>query len=442
MAFKLNKTTTIFSILTVVILLGVLGFLVWRVNQPEPLESTDIEAAEEYCADADFVVNYTGKHVCGSNCVFGETVKSCPTQRTLSVPVPVKGEYTLKGVITRGHCDVNGANCQCQDDEEFYLVINGQQSVTPQDDIVGKGACPVTTILQDLSPKSSTAKTYSLDAKTYTITMKTAAPTCVNKKPSPNSVELAKLCFYAVPACGDKKVNGEESCDPTAEPNGCGVGYKCMDDCTCSAVVTAEPSITKTAILTCSGEDTDNPVAEVAYTVTVGYNDSVTDPITYSLVDTLDQKVLDSNLTPTEISDEGVYSSGKINWSFGGEDGVTTDGPLSMETFTYKVPIDKDNFGTYSNTVALSYTDPVQGPKQLTADATIVVDCDETTPEDPPVVPQTGIFDSTVGRIVVGISLLLIGGIVYNLPNNMLVMGKKENSYKYRGRFEKRVANR
>ncbi|MBP6976605.1 hypothetical protein KBB42_03370, partial [Candidatus Dojkabacteria bacterium] len=213
MALKIGKTTTIFGILTVVILSATLGYLIWRVNQPEPLASTDSEAASGLCADADYVVA-VDKVVCGDGCFKGSPVSLCPPKQTFSITVPKAGKFNVKGVVGRGHCDANGKNCQCQDNEEFYIVLAGKKGLVAKDDHKGTSGCGVTTIVQELGK-------FTLEAKSYTVQMLSAAPKCANKGDYPaNSVNLNKICLYAEPVCGDGTVNGTESCDPQATPTG------------------------------------------------------------------------------------------------------------------------------------------------------------------------------------------------------------------------------
>lgn len=424
MALKIGKTTTIFGILTVVILSGTLGYLIWRVNQPEPLASTDSEAASGLCADADYVVA-VDKVVCGDGCFKGSPVSLCPPKQTFSITVPKAGKYNVKGVVGRGHCDANGKNCQCQDNEEFYIVLAGKKGLVAKDDHKGTSGCGVTTIVQELGK-------FTLEAKSYTVQMLSAAPKCANKGDYPaNSVNLNKICLYAEPVCGDGTVNGTESCDPQATPTGCNAGYKCLDDCTCAAVAEGELDLSKRVAESCK----DDGSAELTYTITVANYGGGVGYIS-SMTDKLDDKVVSLGLTPMNISEGGIYSSGSINWGFADTGSNVINGG-ETKTFTYKISLNKSQYGTYSNTVTLKYSDIEGGAiKEKTADATIKVDCVED------VVPQTGIFDNTLGRIAVGIALLIIGTVVYTIPNRVLLLGRRENTYKYRGRFEKRVANR
>ena len=141
--------------------------------------------------------------------------------------------------------------------------------------------------------------------------------------------------------------------------------------------------------------------------------------------DVLDPKVVSAGITPLEITRAGVYSSGKILWSFIPSLDIA---PGATEIFSYKLLISKENFGVYNNTVILT---PESGDA-IQANATIEADCLVT-------VPQTGIFDSTLGRISVGFILLLIGGVVYNLPSEIFIHKFKENKFKYRVKFENNI---
>ncbi len=433
MALKLNKTITVIGILAILVLSGALGYLIWRTNQPEPLASTDSEAASGLCGDADYVIDVS-KVVCGDGCFKGSPVSLCPPKQTFTLPVPAKGTFTVKGIVGRGHCDANGKNCQCQDNEEFYIVLAGKKGKVAKDDHLGTSGCGVTTVVQELGK-------FDLEVKSYSVQMISAAPKCANKGDYPaNSVNLNKICLYAVPVCGDGTKNGTEACDPAATPTGCNTGEKCLDDCTCAAVLKGELSLSKKVIESCIDEGTANPKANLTYTITVTNGGTGIANIS-SMVDSLDPKVLSAGLTPSDISDGGIYSSGSINWPFTEASPITVNAG-ETRTYTYKLLVDKSNFGTYENRVTLlqsSGGDEVAGV-ELTANATVTADCELTT--TPPVVPQTGIFDSTLGRIGAGLALVIFGGIVYSIPNRVLVVKEDGDRYKYRGRFEKKVANR
>jgi hypothetical protein len=196
-------------------------------------------------------------------------------------------------------------------------------------------------------------------------------------------------------------------------------------------------SITKSVVEQCIDEGTENPKSELAYTITIRNTGDGAGTIS-KVEDVLDSKVVDGFVQTSTITSPGTYAARKIVWNY-----VT---PLSIaaggsKVLTYKLVIDKDNFDTYSNTVTLT---PV-GSATVQAAANITADCEIAPPEEPeepdiPEVPQTGIFDNTLGRIVVGFGLIVLGAAIYNVPNGMFK--NRGEQYKYRNRFEKRVANR
>ena len=217
--------------------------------------------------------------------------------------------------------------------------------------------------------------------------------------------------------------------------------------------------ISKRVVESCLEEGTENPVAQLTYTITVSNTGDGAGSIS-RIEDVLDSKVLAGFVQPG-ITTPGVFTSGKIVWDYSDPNLSIAAG--TTRTYTYTLNIDKDSFGAYNNTVTVT---PV-GSSPLSATASIDADCEILVPEEPeepvtpeepeepvtpeepeePVtpeesIPQTGIFDSTVGRVSVGLILVILGGIVYNMPNGMFRVQFKENSYKYRERFEKKVAKK
>ncbi len=269
------------------------------------------------------------------------------------------------------------------------------------------------------------------------------------------------------PFCGDGKKDPGESCDPKASPTGCNTGEECLDDCTCSAVIEAicgdgilgntpgeqceqgDPSgvecswnacdqstckclppglnISKSVVEVCIDESTENPTSQLTYTITISNTGAGTGQIS-KIEDVLDSKVVSAGLTPTSITPPGVYSNGKILWNFSPALSLPAG---ETKTYTYKISVDKNNFGVYDNTVTLT---PVLGDT-ISDTAQIDADCIITT-------PQTGIFDTTLGRMIVGILLVLFGGIVYNIPAGIFIFDRKERKFKYRIRFESRISNK
>ncbi len=467
MKLRLTKTSKIVFPIAIVLLSVALGFLVWRVNQPEKhLAAVDTEAASTFCQDADLVLTVS-KHVCGKNCFSfsGDYEYQCPPQQIFTINVPKEGTYDLKGVVGRGHCDENG--CQCQNNEEFYLKINGKVGINPvEDDITSSSPslCIETTIQQDLGE-------FDLKEGSNTVFMNTAAPTCLSRNQyPPNSVNLYKICLYAESSCGDEVVDIEagEECDPPE--SSCTVGGKsgtCSNECTCDVnpfcgdgnldpnetCELGDPTgsectwtscnqttctclapglnISKSVVESCNGEGTQNPVSQLTYTIKVENTGPGIGSV-LKIEDVLDSKVVSAGITPSGITTPGQYSNGVILWDFSSSPLVVEAG--SSQTYTYTLSVDKENFGLYDNTVTLT---PTQG-NALQAVASISADCEIVEPS----VPQTGLFDTTLGRISVGFLLLLVGGMVYNIPNKAFIFKSKPVNYKYRDRFEQKVAKK
>jgi len=190
-------------------------------------------------------------------------------------------------------------------------------------------------------------------------------------------------------------------------------------------------SLSKTGTSVCAS---NNESATVTYTITVKNTGNAVGQIT-KIEDTLDSKVTGA----TEITTPGIYSNGKITWSFASLLSINAG---ETRTYTYIVNVNKDKFGTYSNTVILTPngSDPINAATNISVSCTTA-----STPETPVTpttptgtVPQTGIFDTTTSKVIVGLILISLGAIVYNAPNINI---KKKENYKYRERFEKRVAH-
>lgn len=188
--------------------------------------------------------------------------------------------------------------------------------------------------------------------------------------------------------------------------------------------------MTKEGVKTCIDDNTQDAVAEVMYTITVENTGDGDGEIT-KVVDTLDESILDSFVVTDSISDSGVYSDGVITWDF-------TSSPLSIaagesKELTYKIQVDSDHFAVYGNSVELT---PV-GSEKIQATETVTAVC--TVPGGPVIpgeVPETGLFDSTISRVIAGFIMVILGGVVYNMP------AIRKDQYKYRERFEKKVANK
>ncbi|HNR53439.1 MAG TPA: hypothetical protein PKI16_03115, partial [Candidatus Dojkabacteria bacterium] len=134
--------------------------------------------------------------------------------------------------------------------------------------------------------------------------------------------------------------------------------------------------------------------AQIIYTIKVKNIGTGTGSID-KIVDALDSKVLASYITGT-ISGGGLFNSGNITWELEAEE--ETFAADQEKTYTYTLVIPKTAFGSYTNMVTAT---PTTG-ENFSDSVEVKVDCIED-------IPQTGLFDSTVIKIVAGIILLLLG---------------------------------
>lgn len=207
------------------------------------------------------------------------------------------------------------------------------------------------------------------------------------------------------------------------------VGSDCTLTTTFTLVEEESPglNIVKSAVESCIDEGTDNPKSELIYTITVTNTGSGIGNVS-QIEDVLDSKILSASIVPTDITSPGQYSNGKILWSFSPALSIPAG---SSQVYSYKLLIEKANFGDYNNTVTLTPVtgDTIQATAEITADCLIEI-------------PATGLFDTTLGRIATGILLLILGVLVYNVPNSMFVVDREKKREMYMAGFEKKVANR
>jgi len=149
-------------------------------------------------------------------------------------------------------------------------------------------------------------------------------------------------------------------------------------------------TIAKTGVEQCL----ENGDAQVIYTIKIKNIGTGTGSVD-KIIDALDSKVLASYITGT-ISQGGLFGSGNITWELEGAE--ETFVANQEKEYTYTLVIPKTAFGTYGNTVT-AY--PTTG-ENFSDSAEVTVDCIQD-------IPQTGLFDSTVAKIVAGIVLLLLG---------------------------------
>jgi hypothetical protein len=267
--------------------------------------------------------------------------------------------------------------------------------------------------------------------------------TCVNNLGQTVGCGTDCTCPVVEPSCGDGEKNGNEVCDPSdPENNTCvnnlGDTVACNNDCTCPVAVETNPDWTITKDATSEYISiNDETFGRVDYTVVVtnvGDGDGSIDKI----IDELDEKVLESYIQ--EISNNGVFASGSITWDLQGDDEIFS--PEESLQLTYGIEIPESAFGTYRNLVT-AY--PREGDN-FSDDATVTFQADEeeVIVEEPPEIPQTGIFDTVLGRVSVGVSFIFLGGLVtqYSKINYVFNSISERREFRVEIRKQKRVNKR
>jgi hypothetical protein len=264
----------------------------------------------------------------------------------------------------------------------------------------------------------------------------------------------------AVPACGT--LEGNYSSDTTDWPEGtfCSVGvadptsptfpsqggettWTCnIDGNTVSCLATRDIAIVETnpdwtIVKDVAGEYivvNEENFARADYTVTVtniGDGEGSIDKI----VDELDDKALEDYIQ--EISNNGTYASSSITWDLVGEDEIFS--PQESLQLTYSLQIPESAYGTYRNLVT-AY--PREGDN-FSDDATITFEADEeeVIVEE---IPQTGIFDSVLGRVSVGVSFIFLGGLVsqYGKINYLLNSISEKQEFRSEIRKQRKAKRR
>jgi hypothetical protein len=217
---------------------------------------------------------------------------------------------------------------------------------------------------------------------------------------------------------------------------------------TTSFVVLEEPTnpdwtISKEVVGQCIDEGTENPSAKLEYKVTVknigdgvGSYTEIEDELSFN------GSALPSGVQVTNIQPAGTYSGSKITWASKSLE------PGQELVLQYEITLSKEYFGLFTNTVTLILD---SGDDDPNASASINIDCEELIPDDPPPpppppedpeVPETGLLDSTLGKVALGIVLLMIGGTIQYIPNKVFALKGGVTRYRYRDRFEKKVDKR
>jgi len=422
MALKLTKNSTIILTSIILVLSIALGFLVWRVNQEETTAPTDTEAEGEgtYCNSGSECteitcywpyVSYCHNNACECRLRENQTVNPCTDDDPACTPSSPGDNYELchywdgasQKMVTEPGCEDGAPNtvekvckttCSSCNNPYFYQT---RYVLIEEEPICGDGIINGTE--EECEPPGSVC------------TKESRPGTC-------SSSCKCDLDQY----CGDGKLATNEKCE-VGDPTGVECTWSACNQTACTCLP-AGLNISKTVVESCIEEGTENPLAQLIYTITVRNTGSGKGQIS-KIEDVLDSKVLAKGIAPIDIVGGGIYSSGKIVWSFSPALEIASG---ATQTYSYKLVVDKNSFGTYDNTVTLT---PVTGDI-IQANASIQADCAAIT-------PRTGIFDSTLGRISVGFVLLLVGGLVYSLPSEMFSLNGRENKFKYRVRFESKL---
>lgn len=506
MALRLTKKSKIAFALSIVVLSGALGFLIWRVNQPDTVAPGEADAGDDQC------------NCCSTSC--DGTLPPCYTTQGCAVdpptnPIPCECVFQQAScpgtpVCQLGECDdgsdcnldciwpsvnfcdiTEGGVCECQDTNNGCDDPEPTCTPTcPPGYSQCSGAdCGTDKVTEECSARCAGCNnlyyvriTCDADAAAnvcdggnwvtrptgsigYTTDILFSA-TAIDSDGIDSSSITAKLCPSTVTPClvGQDVVYTITNTTTTTvtfggvlssssnrlTPGPYTLSLAWADSlgatsatCALSTSFTlleeeTNPNwdISKSVVESCIDEGTENPYAQLVYTIVVSNTGDGVGSIS-RIEDVLDSKVL-AGFVQSGITTPGVYTSGKIVWDYSNPNLEIAAG--ANKTYTYTLHIDKDSFGTYNNTVTLT---PV-GSASISASATIAADCEiQEPPEEPEeTVPETGIFDSTIGRISVGLVLVILGGIVYSMPNGVFRIQVKENSYKYRERFEKKVAKK
>lgn len=192
--------------------------------------------------------------------------------------------------------------------------------------------------------------------------------------------------------------------------------------------------VEKSVVEECIDDGTENPSAKLRYTITITNKSTTAGTIT-SVVDTLDDKVVEGSVT--DISDGGTYthSDRTIRW------GSFQIAAGQSKVLSYSLTIAKDAFGIYDNVVVVK---PSVGT-DLVDNATITADCVIGETPQPPkeggTVPDTGLFDESENIVVIGGILLFLGlGWTWLTKTYQIVNGKLVE--RSRERFEQRVVKK
>ncbi len=205
--------------------------------------------------------------------------------------------------------------------------------------------------------------------------------------------------------------------------------------------------VSKTSNVTCVERVTPNNVAEFTLKTV---NDSTTAQIIYSVKDKLplgftyvadSTKINGVKVEDTEfVTITDIGDTQEIVWEKTGGWSVNSGQSL---TILFMSEAGEDAItGENQNEVVITPAEIPTDPETLRAELVLNVaqSCTQPSEETPPVVeepdsettPETGIFDSVIGRILLGIITVLVGWYIYSRPMGQAMMVKLINSQPYK----------
>ena len=403
-----------------------------RDDNPEDPEegtcTTTCEWPEVLMSDTCTCEECNGTNGCSGNPPTTCTPPACGSGSDAGTSVNVNGSgYTRGGYCTVYHKDCNNPSRiyrYCNTDTSSNTCDSGEWLTKPTGSYKYCDPITYTAKAKDkdgIDKTSVEAKLNSVKRSPLSFTNETTTTVDISESLSTNTNCLPVDDYTLDLKWKDKKGAGSTSCSLT----------------TTFSILAEEQNpdwnITKTAAEQCieSGD------AQVIYTVKVKNTGAGTGSID-KIVDTLDSKVLASYITGT-ISNGGLFCSGNITWELEGAD--ETFAANQEKTYTYTLVIPTTAFGSYTNTVTAYPTTGVN----FSDSVAVVVDCEQD-------IPQTGLFDSTISKIIAGIVLLLLGFNLHRIDTsfrgvqnslNKLTISIQDNQSERRKRnFEKKIVKK
>jgi hypothetical protein len=184
--------------------------------------------------------------------------------------------------------------------------------------------------------------------------------------------------------------------------------------------------ISKTGASVCVDKTAGAQKAQVDYTITIKNVGDLAGQLS-TLVDTQDAKVKSNFIQENTIVPDADVSGKTLTWDVSGALGQFAAG--QSKTLKYSMIVPQASFGTYINTVTGT---PDSGDAIQTTEVTIV-GCDA---------PQTGLFDSTASKVILGM-ILIAGSAIYlysegKILTDLDISGRLKK--KRKEDFENRVA--